>query len=233
MSGMKWTGLVLAACLAAGTAQAAMWHDDFDDDVVDLTNYQSWEPTGSQTIAEAGGVLTVDQGSKVSGGYFLTAVEVEPGDTVTTVFKYAGDYGGGWGWCGPGLVHTLEVRPLDNAVALFGAKDAKSWLRVFPWSQDLGIGSQYGNVLTMEIILGQKRPDDTFDATMTVYDDGGTQLASVTKSDTTTPTGKMYWVAGDSWIVAEVHSLDIVPEPVSLALMLGGASALLLRRRRR
>ena len=118
MNAAKWTGLVLAACLTAGTAGAGQWHDDFGDDVVDLTNYSTWESVGGITLTEAEGILTMDPTSKQASAYFLSAVEVEPGDTVRTVFKYTDDYGSGWGWSGTGLVHTLGVRPLDNAVAL-------------------------------------------------------------------------------------------------------------------
>ena len=230
MNAVKWTGLALAVCLAAGTAGASVWHDDLDDGVVDLTNYEAWEAAEGLTLTEEGGILTMDPGSKQGCGYFLTAVEVEPGDTVRAVFSYAADYGSGWGWSGTGLVHTLGVRPMNDPVAFFGAKQARGWLRILQWNEDLGIGSQFGNVITQEIVLGQKRPDETFDVTMTVYDEGGTQLPSITKSDATTPTGNIYWVVGDSWAVAELHSLDIVPEPMSLAMAIGGAGALLRRR---
>ena len=235
MNGLRWIAVVLAGCLMVGTAQAAMWHDDFDDGVADLTNYQAWSTSGDLVVSEGGGLLSVDLANNATwGAYFLNAVEVEPGDTVTCVYRFATDYSSASGWGGVGLVSDLDVRPLDNAVAYVASKIGRNWLRAFSnvASQDFGIGHRFGELLTVEIVLGELQPGDTFDTTFTVYDETMTELASLTQT-TSTPTGRIYWAAGDAWTLTEVDRLDIVPEPVSLGLLLAGAAVLPLRRRRR
>ena len=211
---MKTAGLLVliaAACLATGTAGAGEWLDRFDDGVVDLDNYQAWSTSGDLTVSEEGGFLSVDLANNSTwGAYYLNAMEIQPGDTVQTVFRFATDYSSASGWSGVGLVWDLDVRPLDNAVAYVASKIGRNWLRAFTGvaSEDFGIGHHFGELLTVEIVLGELQAGDTFDATFTIYDETQTELGSITRT-TSTPTGRIYWAAGDAWTLTEVHGLAI------------------------
>ena len=123
MNAAKWAGLVLAACLTASTAGAGVWHDDFDDGVVDMESYT--------TDVGTDGVITLDEGTPENpngsiqstannpgGNYILTAVQVEPGDVVRTSMQVQSQWNA-YSISSLGLSSLPNYRGLDNAVAGF------------------------------------------------------------------------------------------------------------------
>lgn len=240
------TMIAVSILVTVSTGTAAVWYDDFSDGVVDMTNYQI--NTGS------GGVVTVtedDGGSPAAplgyaelftnspgGGYILNAVSVQPGDTVRTTFTQASAWNS-YSVSSVGLTYDLSSgRPLDTSVACFYLQQRRdnvlAYRHVGTQEELVGLdnaGNPEGQTWVYEIALGLDNGDGTFDATLSVYDLSGNQLGQSATMTTSTPTGNMYWYAGDNRTVDYIHELEIVPEPISLSLLAIGALIGVRRRR--
>lgn len=240
--------LLLVICLVMlvlNNAHGSMWYDGFDDETVDMTNYQIH-------LGGSGGSVTVDepvdfdyasvQTNSPGGEYVLTAVKVEPGDTVRTMFQQvsAWDY---WGSRSAiGLMYDLSASDaaLYNGVCMFMHQRFDD-VRVYRSASDsLGesqiimtdVGDPEGQKWIYEMVLGTENVDGSVDIAFSIYDESGVQLGSSVTMTAKSPTGDMYWYTGNTKTLDYVYELSIVPEPATICILASGAFLTILKRKK-
>ena len=215
--------LVVAVVLIAEMSLAATWYDDFDDAVVDLTNYEVvLHPGGG--VAEPNEPDASDPGipdtylefflNNPGGDYVLTAVNVELGDTVRTKFWPASYWSEGS--CVIGLTYDPDAtRLVDWSSASFFIQgwraNVRAYRHVDPQEEVVaidGVGNPWGNIWVYDMAVGQDNGDGTFNIVLGVYGADGTLFGSHTFT-TSTPTGNLHWFIGDNRSLSRVLSLEI------------------------
>lgn len=221
---MKVVNVVLLICVCvcffASLSSAVTWHDSFDDFALDNNSYQIIKSeTGSVEPAESsdfGGQLELKMNNP-GGSYALTAVKVQGGDTVRTVFTQF-DAWNDYSVSVIGLAYTLSTeRLLDVATAAFYMQHIRQNVMAY---KHVGADEQLIEVpgvgdpaqqqaWIFEMQVGQIQGGGVVDVTFSVYDLDGTQRGSSVTMTTQTPTGRLYWFTGDNRTIDFIHSLHI------------------------
>lgn len=222
----KWMMVAIAGVLSTYSAAvfAGTWYDSFDDGVVDLTNYE--------INLGVGGVCTVEEvdndvdppenlgfasvfTNSPGGSYVLTAVKVEPGDTVRTVFRQSSAWNAA-SISAIGLTYDLtSTRYLDTSVACFFLQQQRNNVLAYRhvgFIEELvgldNAGDPEQQTWVYEMVVGPES-GGSFDVTLTVYDLDGTQRGDSATLNTMTPTGDMYWFVGDNRTLDYVFRVEI------------------------